>query len=144
MKAVNQRIVLPYSAVQMYAIVNKIEDYPNYIPWCSNTVVFSRTPHEVVASISVAKGGIHKTLTTRNALIPDQKMELNLIDDSFKNWRGLWQFTDIDAQQSEIAFELDFDFHSKLLEMMLGPLFTHVAETMVDAFVQRAKTLYSA
>ncbi len=144
MKAVKQCVTLPYSAAQMYAIVNAIEDYSSYLPWCSASEVFSRTPHEVVASITVTKGGAHSTFTTRNALIPNQQMELLLLDGPFKTWRGLWQFIAVDDQTCEVKFELDFDFHSKLLEMMVGPIFMHVTEGMVDAFAQRAKELHGA
>lgn len=96
----------------------------------------------MVAEIDVSKVGISKRFTTRNVLIPDKSIQLNLVDGPFKRLTGSWQFTPLNQQACKIEFHLDFEFTSKLIEMAFGRIFKELAVNMVQAFTARAKEVY--
>ncbi|MBL4647559.1 MAG: type II toxin-antitoxin system RatA family toxin [Gammaproteobacteria bacterium] len=131
-----------YSAEQMYRLVNRIEDYPQFLPWCHDTQVSERDEQHVTAKIDVQKGGFHKSFTTRVVLMPNSKMELHLIDGPFREFLGIWQFNGQDEKSCHISFALNFTFTHRLLGMVAGPVFSHIANTMVEAFAERAEDVY--
>ena len=132
-----------YSAAQMYDLVNAIEDYPEFLPWCSGSEVLSRTEDEVQATLHLSRGGISKSFTTCNRLQKHKMMEVRLVKGPFRQLEGFWRFEDLGEQGgSRVSFDLEFEFHNKLLDMAFGPVFHQVMNTLVDSFCQRAETLY--
>ena len=142
MTTVNRTALVPFSAAAMFRLIDDIDAYPQFLPWCSSTRVLSRSDAEVVATIRIAKGPLHKEFTTRNRLMPDSRIELRLQDGPFKRLDGLWTFTQLGDDGCRVGLDLDFEFSSRLLTMTVGPVFNEIASTMVNAFCARARAVY--
>ncbi len=134
--------LVPYTQEQMYRLVDDIKSYPEFLPWCSQANEIERTEDAVKAAISIAKGSLHKTFTTKNSLTQYHEIEMELIDGPFKKLHGFWRFDRLDEHACKVSLDLTFDFSSKMLSLTVGPLFSQVANTMVDSFVERAKVIY--
>ena len=130
-----------YSCEQMYALVDDIESYHEFLPYFSRGIVHHRDKDEVQATLEVTAGGMSKSFTTHNRLQANKMIELRLIDGPFKHLEGFWRF-DATEQGSLITFDLEFEFSGYMLSMLLGPFFEQVTNKMVDAFCDRAEALY--
>ena len=138
MEHVKKSAILPYSAKAMYDLVNDIEQYPQFLPWCSAAKIHSREDHEITASLTLKKGGLHKSFTTRNELMPHRQIEMHLINGPFKHLYGLWLFQETDAGHCCISVDISYSFDSRIMAMMIGPVFGHIANTLLSAFVEQA------
>lgn len=142
MTTIKKSALLPYSAAQMYALVDDIESYPIFLPWCKDARVFSRNADEVHAEIHIAHGVLNKAFSTINYLQKDKGIEMQLASGPFQHLEGSWSFVELGNAGCKISFELDFKFSNKLMELMIGPAFSYIGNTLVDAFCQRAKQVY--
>lgn len=138
---VSRSALVPHSASHMYQLVADIEAYPDFLPWCANATILKRSAEEVEATLSLAKGPISKAFTTRNTLHPEARIELHLLDGPFKSLQGEWRFEQLGEDGSRVQLELEFEFSSRLLAMTVGPVFNEIANTMVQAFCDRARAL---
>lgn len=144
MARVNRSALVMFSAEQMYRLVNDVEAYPNFLPGCVDGRVIESSHDQMVASVGVAKAGIHKTFTTRNTLLPNQSIDMQLVDGPFKMLRGIWRFISLDEQACKIELDLEFEFASPLIEMAFGKIFKELTGAMVNAFTKRAREVYGA
>lgn len=142
MSSVKKNKIVPYSQQQMYALVNDIASYCQFIPYCSKSDVISQTEDEVKATLAFSSSGMSKSFTTLNRLQPHKMIEIRLIDGPFRHLEGFWQFDALTEQQSRVSLDIEFEFSTKLLSMMFGPLFNQVALKLVDAFSLRAQAVY--
>ena len=142
MPIIKKNTVVPHSAAQMFQLVNAIEDYPEFIPWCVGTEVLSRTTDEIQATLNFAKGGMEKSFTTRNLLQHNKMVEIRLVNGPFRHLEGFWRFDDLENGQSQVALDMEFEFSNALLAFAFGPIFTKIVNSLVDAFEQRAKKVF--
>jgi ribosome-associated toxin RatA of RatAB toxin-antitoxin module len=142
MKKITRTALLPYSAQQVYDLVNDVAAYPQFLPWCGGSQVLSASEFEMQAQVTIAKAGIKQTFTTCNHLVPGQRIEMQLLDGPFKSLRGEWNFKVLDVDACKILFEVEFEVNSGLLNAAIGPIFEQIANTLVDAFCERAKQVY--
>ncbi len=142
MKKVSKHALVPYSASQMYALVNDIAAYADFLPWCSESVILEKTEHEIKASLNIAYGSLNKSFTTLNKLTPDTKMEMQLVEGPFKTLHGEWLFTQLGDDGSKVSLNLEFEFSSSVLSMTMGPVFSQIANTLIDSFAERATKVY--
>lgn len=143
MKKISKHALVPYSASQMYALVNDIESYADFLPWCSRSDILEKTEQEIKASLNIAYGSLNKSFTTLNKLTPETKMEMLLVEGPFKKLHGEWLFTQLGDDGCKVSLELEFEFKSKLISMTMGPVFSQIANTLVDSFSERANKVYS-
>lgn len=134
--------LVSYDAGEMFDIVNDIESYPQFLPWCGSAEVSFRSEDEVQASIEISHSGIHKTFTTRNRLQKDKMIEVRLVDGPFKQLEGFWQFKNLGNQGCKVSLDLEYEFSSKMLAMVVGPVFNQIATSLVDAFCKRADQIH--
>ncbi|MDK1237458.1 type II toxin-antitoxin system RatA family toxin [Cronobacter turicensis] len=144
MPQISRTALVPYSAEQMYKLVNDVKSYPEFLPGCVGSRVLESSPGQMTAAVEVSKAGISKTFTTRNTLISNQSILMHLVDGPFKKLMGGWKFTPLTEDACQIEFNLDFEFTNKLIELAFGRVFKELASSMVQAFSQRAKEVYSA
>ena len=143
MTTINRQALVPYSPEEMYALVEDLEAYPGFLPWCRSARIESRDEDCVRATIELAKGSLHKAFTTSNRLQKDKMIEMRLVEGPFKHLEGFWRFDGLqDGRACKVSLDLDFEFSSKLMALAIGPIFHQVANTLVDAFVKRAKEVY--
>lgn len=141
---VSRSALVHFSAAQMFELVDDIERYPEFLPWCSGTVVTLRDPETTSATINISYRGIRQSFSTQNRKEFPQRMTMQLVEGPFKSLDGEWRFTPLDELACKIDFQLHYEFSSALLEKLVGPVFGYIAGTMVDAFLKRAEQLYSA
>ncbi|MDH5300341.1 MAG: type II toxin-antitoxin system RatA family toxin [Gammaproteobacteria bacterium] len=144
MTAVKRNALVPFSAQQMFDLVDDIEAYPQFLPWCKSASVHSRDALQVTASIEIAKAGIQQTFTTRNLNTQGEVIEMQLVDGPFQALHGYWRFQALNENACKVSLDLEFEFSSKVLSMTLGPVFSQICNTMVEVFVKRAREVYSA
>ncbi|WP_313049827.1 type II toxin-antitoxin system RatA family toxin [Atlantibacter subterraneus] len=144
MPQISRTALVPYSAEQMYQLVNDVKSYPEFLPGCVGSRVLEASETQMTAAVEVSKAGISKTFTTRNTLTSNQSILMHLVDGPFKRLMGGWKFTPLSPEACRIEFQLDFEFTSKLIELAFGRVFKELAGSMVQAFSARAKEVYSA
>jgi ribosome-associated toxin RatA of RatAB toxin-antitoxin module len=142
MTKVQKSALVPYSASEMYALVADIESYGNFLPWCGGARVIAREDDTVTAAIDIAYSGVHKTFTTRNRGEPGVQMEMSLVDGPFRRLHGYWRFQALDDQACKVGLDLEFEFSNRMLGLVVGPVFSGIANGLVDSFRQRAVELY--
>lgn len=142
MTTIHKSALVPYSAEQMYTLVADIPTYPEFLPWCSGSKEINRQENEVEASLDIAHSGVHKSFTTRNRLDKNRSIEMHLVEGPFKYLNGVWRFEPLGDAGSKVGLDLEFEFSNKLLGMTFGPLFSKIASSLVDAFIQRAQKVY--
>ena len=142
MPAITRSALVGYNARQMYALVENIEAYPGFLPWCRSSEIIARREGATTARLSVGLKGISQSFTTENLNRPGESIEMRLVEGPFKSFRAAWKFHALGEQASRIEFTMDYQLYAGLLAKMLGPLFDHIANTMVDAFHKRAQAVY--
>ncbi|MBJ7539243.1 type II toxin-antitoxin system RatA family toxin [Marinomonas transparens] len=130
-----------YSCEQMFALVNDIDGYPEFLPGCLNATLISHTSDEIVASLEVGKGPVRQSFTTKNFLQEFNKIEMTLVKGPFKRLHGIWTFTELSATSCKIALTIDFEL-SGMLKFAFGGVFSQIANSMVEAFSKRAIVVY--
>ena len=132
-----------YSPAEMYALVNDITAYPEFLPWCRSSQIISATEDSIDASVEIAKGSLNKSFATRNLLQKNKMIEMKLLEGPFKHLEGYWRFSPLkDPSACKITLDLEFEFSSKLVALAVGPVFSKIANTMVDSFCKRAIDVY--
>src|SRR5688572_8540277 len=127
----------------MFALVDAVEAYPQFLPWCSGTTVTFRDGTRTRATIHVNYHGVRQSFTTDNTKNPPQKMTVRLVEGPFRMLDGEWRFNALAEDACKIEFRLHYEFSSRILEKLVGPVFSYIANTMVDAFVKRADKLHA-
>jgi ribosome-associated toxin RatA of RatAB toxin-antitoxin module len=143
MKRISRSALVEHSASDIYTLVEAIEDYPGFLPWCIAARVSERTPERTVASMDVGLKGVRQSFSTENIKQPGRGMEMRLIEGPFRSFGAAWRFTPLGERAAKIEFSLSYEFSNRLLAKVLEPVFDHIADTMVDAFIRRADTVYN-
>jgi len=126
----------------MFVLVDGIEAYPEFLPWCCGTKVLSRTDDEVKATIELSKGGVEKAFTTCNRNQKNKMIEIRLVDGPFRQLEGFWRFDALGEEGCKVSFDLEFEFASRMLGLVVGPVFSQIADSLVDSFHKRAVEVY--
>ncbi len=142
MTIVNRSALVPYTAAEMFSLVNDVESYPRFLPWCSSARIHQQTADEIRASLGIAKGGFERSFTTCNRMQADKMIEMRLLEGPFRHFEGFWRFERLDDNGSKVSLALEFEFASRIVSMTVGPIFNHAANTLVDAFCKRAEDVF--
>lgn len=142
MHQLSKSALVPYSAEQMYQLVNQVDDYPIFLNWCSDASILKQTSDQIIASVEINKSGFNQSFTTINTLTPNQRIDMKLKEGMFKQLNGAWVFTKLNDQACKIELNLSFSFSSKILDLAISPIFTSIANSQLEAFVARAKVVY--
>ena len=126
----------------MYELVNDIEAYPEFVHWCDSTSIITKNDTSLTASISLSAGGIKKTFVTRNTMQPGRRIDINLLQGPFKYLTGYWLFESISEQDCRISIKMDFEFKNKFLRLALDKIFSHIINTLIETFTERAHKIY--
>ena len=144
MALVEKTVLIEQSAERMFELVDHCEDYPAFLPWCSTTEVKFRDPTKTVATLHINFHSVKSCFTTENSKEFPTLMKIRLVDGPFRRLEGSWRFKVLAENACKIEFQLHYEFSSKLFEKVIGPVFSHIANSFVDAFVQRANKVYGA
>jgi len=139
MREVKRSALIAESPARMYALVNDIERYPEFVPWCTAARVDARKDGEVVATLTIKRGPVKSEFTTRNLLEPDKRVLMQFVSGPFRVLEGLWTFTALGDLGCRVELEMRFEFANRLTNALFAPLFEDTAASLVDAFVKRAR-----
>ena len=143
MKSVTRSAIVEHSAESLFALIEDIESYPTFLPWCRGARVQARAENRSVATLSVGVRGIQQSLTTENLITPGTAIDMRLVEGPFKQFSANWRLTPLGDHAARVEFAMAYVFSSRVLAKLLEPLFGQIADTMVDAFVRRADALYA-
>ncbi len=142
MTCISKTALIPYSAEKMYDLVADVDNYQLFLPWCGASRILSQTQDEVKGLVEIQHMGMNKTFTTLNRMQKNKMIEMRLVEGPFKHLQGFWRFNALDENACKISLDLEFEFSNKLMSMAFGPIFSQIANTMVDAFCKRAVDVY--
>jgi len=141
MPIVRRTAFAPFTTTQMYNLVNDVEAYPEFLPWCEHAALLTREADFVQARMTVRKGRFHYSFTTANRLVAARSIELRLVEGPFSRFQGAWHFAPADGG-CMIDFNVEFEFANRLVGRALAAAFKPIADSMVDAFRRRAYSVY--
>ena len=144
MTEISKTTVVPYTPVEMYVLVNDIESYPTFLPWCTAAKILSQQEESLTATLSLALGKIKQSFTTENTMQDGSRIDIRLIEGPFKHLSGYWRFIQEDEQSCHIHLHMNYEFKSKIIKHTLGKAFYIVIDTLVDSFVHRAQQIYGS
>ena len=139
---INRSALVPYSDQKMFDLINDVDGYVDFLPWCGASEILEDSGKVRVARITIAFKGVHKTFTTHNTLTPHSRIRLNMVDGPFSQLHGTWSFKALDDNACKISLDLDFDFSNRIVGAVIGPVFKIIADSMIDSFCKRADEVY--
>lgn len=142
MPEVAKTVIVPYTPQQMFDLVEGVEHYPEFLPWCTGSTVLERDDQYTRAALQVGFRGVKQRFSTENRKAPPGEIGMKLIEGPFRALIGRWRFSDLNGRGCKIEFHLAYEFSSRILATLVGPVFSHIADTMVEAFVKRAERVY--
>ncbi|HSN46383.1 MAG TPA: type II toxin-antitoxin system RatA family toxin [Casimicrobiaceae bacterium] len=142
MQRVRKSVLVPFGADEMFALVDDVEHYPRFLPWCGGAHVLESHAGGKTARIDIDYHGVRAHFTTDNANRAGESIVVTLRDGPFRHLHGEWRFVALAPDACKIEFELAYEFATHLLERVVGPVFSHIADTFIDAFVRRAEALH--
>jgi len=128
----------------MFELVDRCEDYPQFLPWCGETECRFRDAQKTVGTLYIRYRGVKAHFTTENEKEFPRTMLIHLVEGPFKKLNGKWHFKALGENACKVEFQLSYEFSSRLLEKIIGPVFNHIANTFINAFVKRAEEVYGA
>lgn len=141
-RKVNRSAIVPYRPQQMFALVDDVESYPQFLPWCTSAEVHSRSGDVLEATLELQKGGVRNQFTTRNTRVPYSAINLELVGGPFRLLDGGWRFNELAGEGCKVMLQLDFEFESMMVDMMFGRFFEDTCNSLVDAFTRRAAEVF--
>jgi ribosome-associated toxin RatA of RatAB toxin-antitoxin module len=126
----------------MYSLVNDVESYPYFLPWCTDAEVFDPRPDRLRATISLNAGRIKQVFTTENTMQPGRRIDVHLVSGPFRYLEGHWEFQPEGSGGCRVFLEMNFEFKNKVVKLALDKIFNHIVTTLVDAFRERAEQVY--
>ncbi len=138
MPTVRKSVIVAHPPAAMYALVDAVERYPEFLPWCGGTELFERSSGLTHARIDIDYRGMKSSITTRNRNDPPEWIHLEFSEGPFERFHGHWRFVPLGSDGCRVEFALDYGFDNRKLDALLGPVFGHIMETLVDRFVARA------
>ena len=141
MREIRREALVPFTALDMFELIELVEDYPHFLPWCMATQLLERTESTVSATVEVGVHDLRVRVTTRNDKRPPEYMAIHLEGGSFRYFHGEWQLRPLGTAGCHVTFMLRYELALRA-EAIAGRFIDHAADRMVDAFVQRAETRY--
>ena len=139
MREVKRSALIAESPARMFALINDIERYPEFVPGCTAARIESQKPGEMVATLNIKKGPLRTEFTTRNLLEPDKRVLMQFVSGPFRVLEGLWTFAPLGDLGCRVELEMRFEFANRVAGTLFEPLFENTAASLVDAFVKRAR-----
>ena len=142
MPTVNRSALVPYSPEEMYELVNNVERYPEFIPWCKKVDVLYRDEGSTRARLTFAKGMVEKSFVTANRHQYGKMIDIRLVEGPFRRLEGYWRFERVGESASKVVLDMEFEFSNRVVAFAFCKIFTPVANRFVDSFVHRARDIY--
>lgn len=142
MYSINRFALVNFSAQQMYQLINDVDAYHEFLPWCGGSEVIEQSDESMTAAVTISFKGVNKTFTTLNTLTPYTEVAMQLKDGLFSELSGAWEFNSLNGDACKISLTLEFGFANRLVGAVIGPVFSKIANSMVESFCERAEEVY--
>jgi ribosome-associated toxin RatA of RatAB toxin-antitoxin module len=142
MPLITRSALVAYRPQELFALVNDVESYPQYLPYCVEARVLARADDEVMARIAFSRLGITRGVTTRNRLAAPHRLDIELVEGPFAKLAGSWHFQPLGDVGSKVVFEVDYEVDTQVAQLVAGMAIGEAAGLAVDAFQKRAAQLY--
>ena len=143
MTTVQKSALVKFPAHLMFDLVEDVDAYPHFLPWCAASRILRRSGNVVDAELDIARGGFNKSFATRNTLLAPNQIHMTLLGGPFEHLEGVWNFIALREDASKISLDLEFEMSGKLVNLAFGPVFNQICNTLVGAFCERAKAVYT-
>jgi len=138
MRRIARSAIVDCTPAAFYALVEDIESYPQFLPWCAAACVRERSPGRTVATLELKAKGVRESFTTENLNAPARSIEMRLLEGPFRRFAAGWRFTPLGADAAKVEFTLAYEFANPIVARLLDPAFERMADSTVEAFVRRA------
>jgi len=135
-------VLVAHSARQMYDLVADVVRYPEFLPWCGGAEVLATRDDGITARLDINYHGVKTHFTTDNTNVPGESIMVLLRDGPFRHLHGEWSFRALAPEACKVEFTIAYEFKTHVLEALVGPVFNHIANSFIDAFVHRAARTY--
>jgi ribosome-associated toxin RatA of RatAB toxin-antitoxin module len=145
MKTVHKSVLIWYSPQEMFDLVTRVAEYPQFLPWCDHAKVIEVDEAGVTAEVGISFSGVRQTFTTRNTHTAGRQVAMQLVNGPFSKLEGQWNFLPVgqgDQRACKVELTLHYGFSNAMLGKLIGPVFDKIAASLVDAFVKRAQQVY--
>ena len=142
MRIINRSAIVPYSASQMYRLVEDVESYPDFLPWCSDAILHWREGDILEGSVEMHRAGLRRSFRTRNTMRQNAAIEMTLVDGPFSHLAGGWHFMALGDSGCKVSLNVEFEVSSRTTNRLFGRYFEDICNSLVDAFVRRASEMY--
>lgn len=143
MTQINRQALVPFSALKIYQLVLDVERYPEFLPWCAGSEVHEQSLDHQLASVNIKKGPLNSAFTTKNQLVPGESIVISLVDGPFSRLGGSWTFKALDDDACKVEMAMDFDMAGPA-GIIIKPVFTVICDSLLNAFLERARDLYGS
>lgn len=148
MSDVVKSVLVPYTPAEMFVLVDHVEDYPQFLPWCGRTELHERNDEVTEATLHIDYHRLRQSFTTRNQKLAPHEMHIRLKSGPFRRMDGGWRFHPLGEPDAivgcKIEFKLHYEFANSAFDALLSPVFGYIAGSLVDSFIQRAEQVYGA
>ncbi|MDZ7790927.1 MAG: type II toxin-antitoxin system RatA family toxin [Xanthomonadales bacterium] len=141
MPEVHRSALVPFTAAQMYGLVRDVESYPKFLAWVKAAEVHREDDSYQLATLEVRLAGLVRRFTTRNTLVPDEELVMELDRGPFEDLSGSWKFAAIGAG-CRVSLDLRFNVSGSLFLRPFQRNFSRMADRMVDDFTRRAHQVH--
>lgn len=141
MKRISRSAIVERDAGDFYSLVEAIESYPEFLPWCAGAQVRERTPGRTVATLTLAVAGVRQSFTTENSNVQGRSIDMRLVEGPFKSFAAAWRFTPLKPGACKVEYTMEYQFSNGVVAAVLDPVFKRIADNIVEAFTQRACAL---
>ena len=133
---------MPFKQKDIFNLVNDVEAYPDFLPWCSSAKICEKTSDHVLAKLTLKKMGVSYELVTRNRLSPFNLIDIELVEGPLQSLKGEWLFTELGDLGCKVEMSLGFELKKRFIDKAMGSLLENAAEDMVRLFSSRAASIF--
>ena len=138
MKSIHKEEDINIDIETIFNLINDIESYPNYLPWCTKSEVREESANTMIGKIFISKSFINWNFSTKNTIKKNESISLELVDGPFQNLTGKWLFSSIDQFNTRVSLDIDYKFKSSIIELSIEPIFSSIMNSILKSFVQEA------
>ena len=142
MPQINRSALMPFKQKDIFNLVNDVEAYPDFLPWCSSAKILEKSPDHVLAKLTLKRVGVSYDLVTRNHLSPFNFIDIEFVEGPLQSLNGRWAFTGLGDLGCKVEMSLSFELKKQLIDKAMGSILENAAENMVRLFSSRAESVF--
>lgn len=137
-----EKRVIPHPPEQLFDLVADVERYPEFLPWCIGARIKRRDGGVLYAYLVIGYKMIRERFTSKVDPQRDRlRIDVTYTEGPFRYLNNHWVF-EPHPEGCMIDFYVDFEFHNRMLQGVIGLFFNEAVKRMVQAFEARADDLY--